>query len=80
MKCNSKSSLVAELAAVVLTASLILAAGANAASLSNAVDEQSPCPNGKAELKLMSMPRMVSPSQFCPVQAGDVQKPEKLLG
>lgn len=68
MTFNSKPSVVAELAAVVLTASLVLAIGADAAPLSDAMQKQeSHCPNGKAELKLMSMPRMISPAQFCPV-------------
>lgn len=57
-------------AAVILSASLVLAPGAEAAapSLGNSYQsERQVCPVLKASPKLMSLPRMVSPAQFCSV-------------
>jgi hypothetical protein len=70
MKRKAKLSLVAELAAVILSASLVLAAGAKAAgpSLDNSFQSHKQiCPPAKAGPKLASLPRMMSPAQFCPV-------------
>lgn len=70
MKRKAKISLVVELTEVLLSASLVLAAGANAAapSLDNSFQSHKQIwPAEKAGPKLMSLPRMISPAQFCPV-------------
>ncbi len=62
-----------EMAAVLFSASLIFASGATASapSLGNSFQsERQLCPVIKARPKLMSLPRMVSPAQFCQVPSG----------
>lgn len=74
MTHKPKPSLAFELAAVILSASLLLAAGAKAAppSLENLIPSaKQVCRANTAALKLMSFPRMISPAQFCPIPEGE---------
>jgi hypothetical protein len=76
MTRQNRLSLAAELTAVVFSASLFVAVSANAAapSLKESLSEQTKsCPVTEASPKLMALPRMLTPSQFCPKADGTAQ-------